>query len=596
MKLLAPILLLVAFLPSIGKTESNLLTNESELISVFRSAKLSIYDREKVRESEMQKRQKTRENRALLDEALDRSYRCGDSKCSIEDGETFQTCPLDCVSVRGDIVSYNSQSVCSDVKSVHKPKNLNELVSIISEISNLNEDDAKIRFLGARHSTSSLICTKGHVILSTNFSNPKDIKIEDFFGEKVVSTPGGVSLGDLIDYLELRGYSLGFAYPMYRGVTVAGLLATGSHGSSRKHTAVSSQNIREISIIDARGENHILTFEKTPDEFRAAKTNLGLMGFVYNLKLKIYPMFNVKMNVSSIDEFVSEKENEIKWGRVCDFEIVKWFPSINNAVKYCGDKTSESAFRNAESVALGKYEDEFMFPREKLAIKLTKYLLEKSRRYPFVGKLMSKYSYKNSLDKPSYTYMKSKWGRDVEVSGNNIVGKASKMLHNRLTKGIFQSFSAEDFSFSFPMSRAKEILSFVKKFSEEHEYAFPFIGFYMRFARSEDNDKGALLSNIQKDGEKEQLYILAEFFEYQYFNLDNKYLDRINSKRSLLLKTLVENYDVSLHWGKSNLKLFKDSDVQSYYGKNLSLFKEIVRDYDPESIFSNQFSEVLHLQ
>ena len=323
------------------------------------------------------------------------SYNCGDGKCVPQIGETSQTCPLDCKGAK--IRSYNHQALCDKTKYIHEPQSIDEVSKLLKSI--YESSDSKVRFVGALHTTNTLICSDGYTISSKNISKLSDVKIIEENGETLVSTPGGIKLGTLGDHLAKNGYSLGFAYPMYRGVTIAGLLATGSHGSSRKHTAVSSQNIREISITDGTGEKHIITKENNPELFRAAKVNLGMLGFVYNIKIKITPLFNIKMNVKKVENFVT-KYKQVKWGGPCDFEILKWYPSINNAVKICGTKTNEKSYFGAESVAFGKDENNYMFPREKWIVKKA---LSLARQHPFVANYLIKASYKKAEEKTGYS-------------------------------------------------------------------------------------------------------------------------------------------------------------------------------------------------
>jgi len=64
----------------------------------------------------------------------------------------------------------------------------------------------------------------------------------------------GVKLGDLYEYLAQKGYTLGFAFPYCHGLTIGGLLSTGSHGSSRVHPAISSQRVISMNVVNGRGD------------------------------------------------------------------------------------------------------------------------------------------------------------------------------------------------------------------------------------------------------------------------------------------------------------------------------------------------------
>jgi FAD/FMN-containing dehydrogenase len=134
------------------------------------------------------------------------------------------------------IRSYNHQTVeTRDSSRIYHPHTVEEIQAILIEA---NSEGRKIRAAGENHSTSSVILGDGDYIRTSQLN--KIGLIETDGTNTFVTVESGVKLGHLSDYLATKGFSLGFAFPAYRGLSIGGLVATGSHGSSRKHIAVSS--------------------------------------------------------------------------------------------------------------------------------------------------------------------------------------------------------------------------------------------------------------------------------------------------------------------------------------------------------------------
>ena len=60
----------------------------------------------------------------------------------------------------------------------------------------------------------------------------------------MVRVDAGVKTGDLAEWLHARGKSLGYALMGFRLPTIAGAVATGSHGSSPRFDSVLASRVR----------------------------------------------------------------------------------------------------------------------------------------------------------------------------------------------------------------------------------------------------------------------------------------------------------------------------------------------------------------
>lgn len=109
------------------------------------------------------------------------------------------------------------------------------------------------------------------------------------FGYSILS---GVGLRQLIDTVEGAGFSL-VAAPYWEGVTVAGLISTGAHGSSwwGKGGAV-HDHVLGISIVvpasKSEGYAKILRLEAHNPLLDAAKVSLGVLGAISKVSILFF--------------------------------------------------------------------------------------------------------------------------------------------------------------------------------------------------------------------------------------------------------------------------------------------------------------------
>lgn len=100
-----------------------------------------------------------------------------------------------------------------------------------------------------------------------------------------VTVDSGFGLRDLIDRVESAGLSL-VAAPYWEGVSIGGLLSTGSHGSSwwGRGGAVHDHVVGLSLVVPAREPEHhhakVLRLWRGDDLFNAALVSVGLLGVI----------------------------------------------------------------------------------------------------------------------------------------------------------------------------------------------------------------------------------------------------------------------------------------------------------------------------
>lgn len=486
---------------------------------------------------------------------------------------TFATTSVLSQSLSGNIISYNYETAAKNVP-IYYPTSIDQVQNIIKTAS---QNNVKVRFSGASHSTSSIILGSGIYIKSEKFNRIDGIVNDPQHGP-VVQVESGVKLGDLSDYLSERGYSLGFAYPYYYGLTIGGVVSTGAHGSSKKHTAQSSQNIVEMMIVNGRGE--LITINnQTPSWLKAARVSLGLLGFIYKMKLKIVPEFNIEFKSTPLigDTALLKNKGVVNWGPIADTEYIYWFPADDRAIKVEGHITTKNEFPAAESVVLGATVNSF---RDRLYYETISLGKNNSK----INKWLEDLRFKNLLQNPpSYTYQDH--GKTVSAQG--IIGRSSKML---LSKRISQSpvYTGQDISFSFRADDAATVMQMIHEFCAKNNFRFPFAGIYLRFANS---DGDSYISHIERaDSRGHHLYVMAEFFELKEYTLEDE-PSLISKLRNEMLAPLVEKNLITFHWAKNRNEIFASQANKKSIGNNILEFEKVRTLMDPYNVFSNSFTD-----
>jgi L-gulonolactone oxidase len=149
-----------------------------------------------------------------------------------------------------------------------------------------NQNKLKVKVVSKfSHTIPKLACptsnSKDALLVSTEKYN-SNIEIDK--NNLAVTVDAGVGLRELIDKVEEAGLSL-VAAPYWEGVSVAGLISTGAHGSSwwGKGGAVHDHLIGLSLIIPARpseGYAKIIRLEAQDPLLNAAKVSLGLLGVI----------------------------------------------------------------------------------------------------------------------------------------------------------------------------------------------------------------------------------------------------------------------------------------------------------------------------
>lgn len=165
--------------------------------------------------------------------------------------------------------------------TLHRPATLEQLQDVVAKAP-------KIRALGTRHSFNDLADSAELVTLD---AMPAAISIDP--ESETVSFSAGLRYGDLGQALQRAGWALRNLASLPH-ISVAGAVATGTHGSGDRNGTL-SRAVSGLTIVTASGA--LRTISPADPEFDGAVVALGALGVVHRVTLDIEPTYQVRQDV-----------------------------------------------------------------------------------------------------------------------------------------------------------------------------------------------------------------------------------------------------------------------------------------------------------
>jgi len=163
----------------------------------------------------------------------------------------------------------------------------------------------RIHALGTRHSFNDLPDTTGTLVSVDQL--PQAVRIDA--ETRVATVAAGMRYGDVGIALHEQGWALGNLASLPH-ISVAGAIATGTHGSGNRSGNLSSA-VAGITFVDGSGE--LITLRRGDPGFGGAVVGVGALGVTTEVSLDIRPTFEVSQQV-----YV-----DLPWDRVLsDFDAI----------------------------------------------------------------------------------------------------------------------------------------------------------------------------------------------------------------------------------------------------------------------------------
>lgn len=218
---------------------------------------------------------------------------------------------------------------------VERPTSAAEAAAVLTAAAN---DGVRVKPVGAGHSFTPIAATDGVQVRLDGLRGLVALDAE----QNTVTVGAGTRLHELNALLSGHGYGLTNMGDI-AVQTVAGAIATGTHGSGRASASLSEQVVAlEIALPDGSVRRVSETDQGDDgDLFRAAQLGLGALGIVTSVTFRVEPAFTLRSSVERTTlDAVCERFTDLEAEDHCD---LYWLPFTNTVQLTVNRRTGEPA-------------------------------------------------------------------------------------------------------------------------------------------------------------------------------------------------------------------------------------------------------------
>ncbi|CDP16177.1 unnamed protein product [Coffea canephora] len=460
-------------------------------------------------------------------------------------------------------------------------------------VANANKNKQKVKVVTKfSHTIPKLACPTGTASIQAD-QNATLISTEKYRSDinmdaanMTVTADSGVPLRDLIDKVEAAGLSL-VASPYWEGVTVAGLISTGAHGSSwwGAGGAVHDHVIGLSLIIPAtasEGYAKVISLNHQDPLLNAAKVSLGMLGVISKVTFSLEPAFkrSITYNFASDDHIEDQVFDHAKKH---EFGDIQWYPSRQTVVYRYDDRVPLSTAGNGVNDFIGFQPNAILLSQ---SVRASEKSFENARNVngkctlasSFVAyKKLTANGLKNNLIFTGYPVV-GRQGK-MQTSGSCLNSSPARIDQacswDPRIKGLFFYESTA----IFPATKFIDFLRDVRKLRDLKPENFCGVdiynGFLIRFIKA---SKAYL-------GQSEDSVVV----DFNYYRADDPSTPRLNQDVWEEVEQMAFiKYGARPHWAKNRNVAFLD--VQNKY-PNFNRFVAAKEQLDPQNMFSSEWSD-----
>lgn len=166
------------------------------------------------------------------------------------------------------------------------PDDVDELCAAIAD-----RRGRRVKALGSAHSFTAIADTDGLLVATDRLTGIGPIDEQ----RRTVTIEAGVCYAQLAPWLHERGWAL-HNLPSLPHLTIAGAVATGTHGSGSAHGGLATA-VTALELVGADGARR--RFERGDDDYEGLPVSVGSLGVVARVELAIEPTYDVEQTVWS---------------------------------------------------------------------------------------------------------------------------------------------------------------------------------------------------------------------------------------------------------------------------------------------------------
>ncbi|MBQ49554.1 MAG: hypothetical protein CMP10_19395 [Zetaproteobacteria bacterium] len=445
--------------------------------------------------------------------------------------------------------NYSGSIVCQ-AGGAFKPKSVEEIVTAI-KYANQNSLNVRVVSLTAPRSYSPVICPKagGFILDLQNFN--QIIEIDKAANTATVGP--GILLGDLQAQLHESGFTFPVT-PDYNGVSLAGSMATGAHHSSLQIPSDVASWVESIKIVNSKGE----LVELGKNDLAIGGVHLGLLGAIYQLKIKILPQYKLRYGyIRESDTGLEDKIQDLVGAH--DYARVLWFPLQNKYILDYYDKVSTDTPGDSVNNTWTAVPNISWLGDLPVGVLNSSKLAQCGAELARVNTFSGSFDVKNS-DK------------------NRPVGFSHQMIGGSCSPGKCSwdnGIKTRTVEVGFSLARVKDWMKDVRQLMAKRKACFPVLGIYMRFSAA------ATSALSQARGED------TVVFEVHIPQTSNPELEPSSDVYDEMVQLTLGKYDGRPHWAKNSFPYFLGLGSKQY--PNFDQFEELRQRLDPDDLFLSPF-------
>ncbi|KAK2999245.1 hypothetical protein RJ639_039822 [Escallonia herrerae] len=487
---------------------------------------------------------------------------------------------------------HNSYGVWGDrkdcrVPSITYPSNQQEL---LQAVANATRSNLKVKVVSKfSHTIPKLACpqtpSRNAILLSTEKYNAS-IDVDP--AGRTVTADAGVGLRNLIDRVEKEGLSLVSA-PYWEGVSVAGVISTGAHGSSwwGRGGAVHDHVVGLTLVVPAKeseGYAKVVSLGTKDPLFNAARVSLGMLGVISKVKFSLDQRFKRSITYNFTDDDGIENEF-MDHAKKHEFADITWYPSRQTAVYRYDDRVPLSTSGDGVYDFLGFQSNLIAVSK---TVRATEKALERARNVngkcavaatTITYKKLIANGLRNNLIFTGYPVVG--YQGKMQTSGSCLYSPPSSTGSSCAWDPRIQGLFFYETTAIFAVTKFRDFLRDVRKLRDMKPENFCGVDIY----------NGLLIRFIKASeaylGQSEDSVVL----DFNYYRADDPKTPRLNQDVWEEVEQMAFfKYGAKPHWAKNRNLAFLD--VQKKYPK-LNKFLAAKKQLDPNDLFSSEWSDEL---
>jgi D-arabinono-1,4-lactone oxidase len=213
-----------------------------------------------------------------------------------------------------------------------QPQSLEEIQKVVTLARRCRR---RLVVVGSGHSPSTLTCTSSWMINLDNYGAVLGVDRK----KNSIKVQAGIRLHSMND----KAAEYGLTIPNLGSIdeqSIAGAIATGTHGSSLRHGILAS-NVLSMRIVLANGSCVRCSPAQNPDLFRAALVSLGALGIVVEVEYQLVEDRRIEWTQTSVslDDLLANWNGDLWTSH--EFVRVWWMPYTRRAIVWKADATKQ---------------------------------------------------------------------------------------------------------------------------------------------------------------------------------------------------------------------------------------------------------------